>query len=68
MLLVAQVGWDMRLLLSWQEMDFIPSMRKVEGGGSKQIIDIVKNENLPLQVIQLDVKWVEFYSLLRLCR
>src|SRR5215813_7086422 len=30
-------------------------MRKVEGGGSKQIIDITKNENLPLQVIQLDV-------------
>jgi NADP-dependent 3-hydroxy acid dehydrogenase YdfG len=33
-------------------------MRKVDGGGeggSKQIIDIAKNENLPLQVIQLDV-------------
>jgi hypothetical protein len=29
-------------------------MRKLEGG-SKQIIDIAKNENLPLQVIQLDV-------------
>ncbi len=31
------------------------SMRKIEGGGSKQIIDIAKNENLSLQVIQLDV-------------
>jgi short-subunit dehydrogenase len=30
-------------------------MRNVEGGGSKQIMDIAKNENLPLQVIQLDV-------------
>jgi hypothetical protein len=25
------------------------------GGGSKQIADIAKNENLPLEVIQLDV-------------
>ena len=31
------------------------TMRKLEGDGSKQIIDIAKNENLPLQVIQLDV-------------
>ena len=30
-------------------------MRKLEGEGSNQIIDIAKNENLPLQVIQLDV-------------
>ena len=30
-------------------------MRKLEDGASKQIIDIAKNENLPLQVIQLDV-------------
>jgi NADP-dependent 3-hydroxy acid dehydrogenase YdfG len=32
-----------------------PTMRKLEDGGSKQIIDIAKNENLPLQVILLDV-------------
>ena len=31
------------------------TMRKIEDGGSKQIIDIAKKENLPLQVIQLDV-------------
>src|SRR5215212_8735121 len=31
------------------------TMRKLEDGGSKQITDIAKNENLPLQVIQLDV-------------
>jgi NAD(P)-dependent dehydrogenase (short-subunit alcohol dehydrogenase family) len=31
-------------------------MRKLDGGGgSKQILDIAKNENLPLQAIQLDV-------------
>ena len=33
-------------------------MRKLDGGGeggSKQITDIAKNENLPLEVIQLDV-------------
>jgi hypothetical protein len=29
--------------------------RKLEREGSKQILDIAKNENLPLQVIQLDV-------------
>jgi short-subunit dehydrogenase len=32
------------------------TMRKIDGGGgSKQITDIAKNENLPLEVIQLDV-------------
>ena len=31
------------------------TMRKIDGGGSKQIIDIAKKENLPLQAIQLDV-------------
>jgi NAD(P)-dependent dehydrogenase (short-subunit alcohol dehydrogenase family) len=32
------------------------TMHNIEGrGGSKQITDIAKNENLPLQVIQLDV-------------
>jgi hypothetical protein len=31
-------------------------MRKAEGGGSKQITDIAKNKNLPLNVLQLDVE------------
>jgi short-subunit dehydrogenase len=31
------------------------TMRKIDNGGSKRILDIAKNENLPLQVIQLDV-------------
>ena len=31
-------------------------MRNTEGGGSKQIADIAKNENLPLNVLQLDVE------------
>ena len=30
-------------------------MRKLDGGGSNQITDIAKNENLPLDFIQLDV-------------
>ena len=31
------------------------TIRKLESGWSNQIIDIAKNENLPLQVIQLDI-------------
>ncbi len=31
------------------------TIRNIEGGGSKQIIDIAKNGNWPLQIIQLDV-------------
>jgi len=31
-------------------------MRNIEGGeGAKQIINITKNENLPLKVLQLDL-------------
>jgi NADP-dependent 3-hydroxy acid dehydrogenase YdfG len=30
-------------------------MRNLEGGRSERITDIAKNENLPLQVVQLDV-------------
>jgi hypothetical protein len=31
------------------------TMHELEGRGSEHIIDTAKNENLPLQVIQLDV-------------
>jgi NADP-dependent 3-hydroxy acid dehydrogenase YdfG len=30
-------------------------VRRLEEEGSKRIVDIARNENLPLQVIQLDV-------------
>ena len=60
MLLAAQVEWGMRLPLYWHILarngfHTYATMRKLEGEGSNQIIDIAKNENLPLQVIQLDV-------------
>src|SRR5215467_6848112 len=49
------IGYETSLILARNGIHTYASMRKVEGGGSKQIIDIAKNENLPLQVIQLDV-------------
>ena len=49
------IGYETSLILARNGFHTYASMRKVEGRGSKQIIDITKNENLPLQVIQLDV-------------
>ena len=49
------MGYETSLTLARNGFHTYASMRKVEGGGSKQIMDIAKNENLPLQVIQLDV-------------
>ena len=47
----------MRLPLYWQEMDLILMQQcvSIEGGGAKQIADIAKNENVPLEIIQLNV-------------
>jgi NAD(P)-dependent dehydrogenase (short-subunit alcohol dehydrogenase family) len=48
----------MRLHLARNGFHTYATMRKLDGGGgegSKQIIDMAENENLPLQVIQLDV-------------
>jgi len=49
------MGYETSLILARNGFHTYASMRKLEGGGSKQIIDIAKNENLPLEVIQLDV-------------
>jgi NAD(P)-dependent dehydrogenase (short-subunit alcohol dehydrogenase family) len=52
------MGYETSLILARNGFHTYASMRKLGGGGeggSKQIIDLAKNENLPLQVIQLDV-------------
>jgi hypothetical protein len=50
LLLVAQVamGFETSLMLARNGFHTYATMRKIESGGSKQIIDIAKNENLPL--------------------
>ena len=45
------IGYETSLLLARKGFDTFATMRKLEGG-SRQITDIAKNENLPLQVIQ----------------
>ena len=49
------MGFETCLMLARNGFHTYATMRKLEDGGSKQIIHIAKNENLPLQVIQLDV-------------
>src|SRR5919197_4919227 len=51
------IGFETSLTLARNGFHTYATMRKLEGGrgGSNQIADIAKNENLPLQVIQLDV-------------
>jgi hypothetical protein len=49
------MGFETSLTLARNGSYTYATMRKLEDGGSKQITDITKNENLPLQVIQLDV-------------
>jgi NAD(P)-dependent dehydrogenase (short-subunit alcohol dehydrogenase family) len=49
------IGFETSLALARNGFHTYATMRKLEDGGSKQITDIAKNENLPLQVIQLDV-------------
>src|SRR5919198_5552532 len=49
------IGFETSLALARNGFHTYATMRKIEGGGSNQIKDIAKNENLPLQVIQLDV-------------
>ena len=51
------IGFETSLALARNGFHTYATMRKLEGGGgsSKHITDIAKNENLPLQVIQLDV-------------
>jgi NAD(P)-dependent dehydrogenase (short-subunit alcohol dehydrogenase family) len=49
------MGYETSLILARNGFHTYATVRKLEGEGSTQIIDIAKNENLPLQVIQLDV-------------
>jgi NAD(P)-dependent dehydrogenase (short-subunit alcohol dehydrogenase family) len=49
------MGLETSLLLARNGFRTYAMMRNIEGGGAKQIADIAKNENLPLEVIQLDV-------------
>ena len=48
------IGYETSLLLARKGFHTFATMRKLEDG-SRQITDIAKNENVPLQVIQLDV-------------
>jgi NAD(P)-dependent dehydrogenase (short-subunit alcohol dehydrogenase family) len=46
------MGFETSLMLARNGFHTYATMRKLKGGGgSKQIADIAKNENLPLQVI-----------------
>jgi short-subunit dehydrogenase len=50
------IGYETSLTLARNGFHTYATMRKIEGQeGSKHITDIAKKENLPLQVIQLDV-------------
>src|SRR6478672_328581 len=49
------MGFETSLTLARNGFYTYATMHKLEDGGSKQITDITKNENLPLQVIQVDV-------------
>jgi NAD(P)-dependent dehydrogenase (short-subunit alcohol dehydrogenase family) len=51
------MGFETSLVLARNGFNAYATMCKIDGGGggSKQIIDIAKDENLPLQIIQLDV-------------
>ena len=46
------MGFETSLILA---RNAYATMRKLDGEGSKEINDISKKENLPLQVIRLDV-------------
>jgi NAD(P)-dependent dehydrogenase (short-subunit alcohol dehydrogenase family) len=45
------IGYETSLILARNGFHTYASMRKIEGEG----IDVAKNENLPLRIIQLDV-------------
>ena len=49
------MGFETSLALARNGFYTYATMRNIEGGGAKQLADIAKNENLPLEVIQLDV-------------
>ena len=49
------MGFETSLALARNGFYTYATMRKLEGAGSNQLADMAKNENLPLQLIQLDV-------------
>jgi short-subunit dehydrogenase len=49
------IGFETSLMLARNGFHTYATMHRLENGGSKHITEIAKNENLPLQVIQLDV-------------
>jgi NAD(P)-dependent dehydrogenase (short-subunit alcohol dehydrogenase family) len=49
------IGYETSLLLARNGSHTYATVRRLEEEGSKRIVDIARNENLPLQVIQLDV-------------
>ena len=49
------MGYETSLILARNGFHTYATVRKLEEEGPNQISDIAKNENLPLQVIQLDV-------------
>ena len=49
------IGFETSLLLAKSGFYTYTTVHKLEGEGSRQIIDIVKKEKLPLEVVQLDV-------------
>ena len=49
------MGFETSLALARNGFYTYATMRNIEGGGAKQLADIAKNENLPLEIIQLDV-------------
>ena len=49
------MGFETSLILARNGFYTYATMRKLEGEGSKHLADITKSENLPLQIIRLDV-------------
>jgi NAD(P)-dependent dehydrogenase (short-subunit alcohol dehydrogenase family) len=49
------MGFETSLILARNGFYTYATMRKLEGEGSKRLTDFTKKENLPLQVIRLDV-------------
>src|SRR6476619_3022522 len=49
------MGFETSLILARNGSYTYATMRKLDGEGSKELNDISKKENLPLQVIRLDV-------------
>jgi NAD(P)-dependent dehydrogenase (short-subunit alcohol dehydrogenase family) len=49
------MGFETSLALARNGFDTYATMRNIEERGAKQIADIAKNENLPIEIIQLDV-------------